>query len=89
MKNKKTQELTADGRIINKTTTLTVDDIRRECQKIGDSLKTTYDLTGDIKAAQSAVSAYATAINAVKAQLIYKKLTGSPGKINFFESQNP
>lgn len=71
--------------VINKTTT--VDDVRVMCQRIGDSLSHTYDQTGDIKAAQSAVSAYATAINAIKAQLIYKKMTTSPGRINFFETE--
>lgn len=65
--------------------TLTVDDVRKQCQHIGDNLKTTYDKTGDIKAAAGAVSAYSVAISAVKAQLIYKKMTGSPGKIDFFE----
>lgn len=67
--------------------TLTVDDIRRECQHIGDNLKTTYDKTGDIKAAAGAVSAYSTAIAAVKAQLIYKKMTSSPARIDFFETK--
>jgi hypothetical protein len=44
-----------------------------------------YDDTADIKAAQTAISAYSAAINAAKAQLIYKKMTGKPGQIEFFE----
>lgn len=72
--------------VIINTETVTVDDVRIACQKIGDKLTKTYNKTADIKAAQSAVSAYATAINAVKAQLIYKKMTSSPGKIEFFET---
>lgn len=72
--------------VIINTETVTVDDVRIACQKIGDKLTKTYNKTADIKAAQAAVSAYATAIHAVKAQLIYKKMTSSPGKIEFFET---
>lgn len=72
--------------VVINTETVTVDDVRIACQKIGDKLTKTYNKTADIKAAQAAVSAYATAINAVKAQLIYKKMTSSPGKIEFFET---
>jgi hypothetical protein len=35
--------------------------------------------------AQGALSAYKTAIGAAKAQLIYKKLTGTPTSIEFFQ----
>jgi hypothetical protein len=72
--------------VIINTETVTVDDVRIACQKIGDKLTKTYNKTADIKAAQAAVSAYATAINAVKAQLIYKKMTSTPSKIEFFET---
>ena len=67
--------------------TTTVDDVRKMCQKIGDSLSGTYAGTGDIKAAAGAISAYSTAISAVKAQLIYKKMTSSPARIDFFETK--
>lgn len=66
--------------------TTDVNDVRKMCQKIGDSLSGTYANTGDIKAAAGAVSAYGTAISAVKAQLIYKKMTSSPARIEFFET---
>jgi len=66
--------------------TTTVDDVRKMCQSIGDSLSGTYANTGDIKAAAGAISAYGTAIGAVKAQLIYKKMTSSPARIEFFET---
>jgi len=59
------------------TKTVTLDDIRNVCQNMGDQLKDNFDETGDIKVASTAISAYSTAINAVKTQLIYKKLTGS------------
>ena len=72
--------------VINAEQTVSVDDVRIMCQKIGDKLTKTYNKTADIKAAQAAVSAYGTAIAAVKAQLIYKKMTSSPSRIEFFET---
>lgn len=73
--------------VVNNEKTVTIDDVRIMCQGIGDKLTKTYNKTADIKAAQAAVSAYATAINAVKAQLIYKKMTSSPARIDFFETR--
>jgi hypothetical protein len=64
--------------VITVTKTVTIDDIRIACQDMGDKLKNSFDNSGDIKVATAAISAYGTAINAVKTQLIYKKLTGSP-----------
>ena len=64
------------------TKTITIDDVRVACQDMGDQLKNNFDITGDIKVASAAVSAYATAISAVKTQLIYKKLTGIPTDMN-------
>lgn len=63
--------------------TNSINDVRKACQNIGDSLATAYNGTGDLKVAQGALSAYKTAINAAKTQIIYKKLTGKPGKIAF------
>lgn len=65
--------------------TVNVNDVRKVCQHIGDNLTKTYDETGDLKAAAGAVSAYGTAIAAVKAQLIYKKMTSSPARIAFLD----
>jgi hypothetical protein len=59
--------------------------VRLVLQDMGDSLKTNFDKTADLKTAQAAISAYATAINIVKTQVMYKRLTGTPGKIDFFE----
>jgi hypothetical protein len=70
-----------------KTKTENVDDVRVACQHIGDSLCNKYDKTQDLKSAQGAVSAYAVAISAMKAQLIYKKMTASPTRIKFFETE--
>lgn len=54
-------------------------------QQIGDSLANEYNETKDLKVAQTALSAYKTAISGAKAQVVYKKITGNPTKINFFE----
>jgi hypothetical protein len=72
---------------IKKKKTNNVDDVRVACQQIGDSLHDKYDDTQDLKSAQGAVSAYAAAISAMKAQLIYKKMTSTPGRIAFFETE--
>jgi CHASE3 domain sensor protein len=86
MKKQVKKQEVAELVVIN-TETVTVDDVRIMCQKIGDKLTKTYNKTADIKAAQAAVSAYGTAIAAVKAQLIYKKMTSSPSRIEFFETE--
>lgn len=52
---------------------------------MGNTLKNMFEKTKDIKVARESINAYRTAINAAKAQLIYKKLTGTPGIIKFFE----
>lgn len=65
--------------------TVTVVDVREACQDIGDKLKDNFDKTKDFKAAEGAVRAYSTAISAAKAQLVYKKLTGTPIEIEFLK----
>lgn len=68
-----------------KTKTVDINDVREQCQSIGDKLKDKFDKTEDLKVAQRAVSAYATAISAAKTQLVYKKLTGTPIEIDFLK----
>jgi hypothetical protein len=65
--------------------TETVSDVRRQLQNIGDTSINVFNNTSDLKAAELAMKAYNGAISAAKAQLIYKKLTGSPGSIEFLE----
>jgi hypothetical protein len=65
--------------------TTTSDDVRKVTQEIGDSLATTYYATKDLKVVQLSLKAYNTALNAAKAQLIYKKLTGEPSEIDFLK----
>lgn len=63
-----------------------VTDLTNKCKAIGDSLDATFHNTGDFKAAAGAISAYGTAVSAMKALLIYKKLTGTPMEIEFFKN---
>lgn len=63
-----------------------VTDVTNKCKAIGDALDATFHSTGDFKAAQGAVHAYSTAVNAMKSLLIYKKLTGTPIEIDFFKN---
>lgn len=65
--------------------TTTVSDVISITREIGDSLATKYEQTGDIKVASASLDAYKTAISGAKAQLIYKKMTGKPGRIDFLE----
>ena len=67
------------------TKTSNVTDVINVTREIGDTLCNTFSKTGDIKVASASLDAYKTAISGAKAQLIYKKLTGKPGKIDFLE----
>ncbi len=68
-----------------KIKTMNVTDVIKVTQEIGDVLSNQYHASKDLKVAQGALSAYKTAISAAKAQLIYKKLTGTPTEIEFFK----
>jgi hypothetical protein len=68
------------------TQSVGVTDVTNKCKSIGDSLDATFHNTGDFKAAQGAISAYSTAVSAMKALLIYKKLTGTPMEIEFYKN---
>jgi|APGre2960657404_1045060.scaffolds.fasta_scaffold55646_3 hypothetical protein len=68
------------------TQSVGVTDVTNKCKSIGDSLDATFHNTGDFKAAQGAIHAYGTAVSAMKALLIYKKLTGTPIEIEFFKN---
>jgi hypothetical protein len=67
--------------------TINVTDVINVTRDMGDSLATMYYSNKDLKVAGLALSGYKTAIGAAKAQIIYKKLTGSPETIEFFENK--
>lgn len=62
-----------------------ISDIIKKTSKMGDQLYDVWEDTLDLKAAITGLKAYNTAINAVKAQLIYKKQSGHPSRIEFLE----
>lgn len=53
-------------------------DIADECREI-------FDATQSLNAALTAIKGYNSATSAARTQLIYKKLTGAPIKIEFLE----
>lgn len=63
----------------------TVTDLAKNTKSVGDALHETFHNTGDFKAAAGAVAAYGVTVSAMKALLIYKKLTGTPMEIEFFK----
>lgn len=68
--------------------TVNVTDVINVTRDMGDSLANMYYSNKDLKVAGLALSGYKTAISAAKAQIIYKKLTGSPETIKFFENKD-
>lgn len=52
---------------------------------MGYTLNTKFNETSDIKVAQTAITAFNTAIKLRQTQVIYKKMTGTPMKIEFLE----
>lgn len=52
---------------------------------MGYELNNIFSQTKDIKVAQTAIAAFNTAIKLKQTQVIYKKMTGTPMKIDFLE----
>jgi hypothetical protein len=52
---------------------------------MGNKLNDKFNETDDIKVAQQAISAFNVGIKAYQTQVTYKKLTGTPMKIDFLE----
>lgn len=63
-----------------------VTDVINVTKDMGDHFNNLYQQNKDLKVAELALNGYRTAISAGKAQLIYKKLTGNPESIEFFEN---
>lgn len=63
-----------------------VTDVIDVTRDMGDHFNNLYQKNKDLKVAELALSGYKTAVSAAKAQIIYKKLTGSPEAIEFFEN---
>ena len=65
------------------TKTINVTDVINVTRDMGDKLNTMFEKNKDLKVANLSLNAYRTAISGAKAQLVYKKLTGTPGEIPF------
>jgi hypothetical protein len=63
-----------------------VTDLANKSKSIGDSFDATFHATGDFRAGFGAIGSYRTVVSAMKALLIYKKLTGTPMEIEFFKN---
>jgi hypothetical protein len=66
--------------------TETITDVINVTRDMGDQLNNMFQKNKDLKVAALAYQGYKTAIQAAKTQLIYKKLTGNPGSIEFLEN---
>ena len=64
-----------------------VTDVINVTRDMGDQFNNMFQKNKDLKVAALAYQGYKTAIQAAKAQIIYKKLTGSPETIAFFEDE--
>jgi hypothetical protein len=52
---------------------------------MGHTLSEMFDTTKDVRVAMAAVAAFNVGIKTQQSELAYKKLTGTPSKIEFFE----
>jgi hypothetical protein len=64
------------------------EDVINVTRDMGDQLNNMFQATKDLKVAALAYQGYKLAVNTAKAQVVYKKLTGNPGSIEFFEGKN-
>lgn len=62
-----------------------IGEIRNKLIAIGDQTTADFHKNHDVKVGKLAVQAYGQAINAAKTQVMYKRLTGQPGKMKFLE----
>lgn len=69
----------------SKTQTKTAVDIANIAQKMGDKLHDQFNTTDDLKVATLAIKSYSTSLRAHKDRLLYKRLTGVPATIPFYE----
>ena len=72
---------------IKTISTKNVEDVINNSNNLGDQLNNMFQLNKDLKVAALAYVGYKTAVSAAKELIKYKKLTGSPERIEFFESR--
>lgn len=63
-----------------------VNDVINDMHSAGKELKELWNETKDLKVIQTSIQAYNAAVSAAKATVVYKKLTGKPSQVEFFEN---
>jgi hypothetical protein len=66
--------------------TKNAEDVIKKSNGIGDQFNNMFQLNKDVKVGLAALTGYKVAISASKELIKYKKLTGSPETIEFFEN---
>jgi len=74
------------ARTIKTIETKNAEDSIKNSNGIGDQFNKMFQSNNDVKVGLAALAGYKTAISAAKELIKYKKLTGSPETIEFFEN---
>jgi hypothetical protein len=74
------------ARTIKTIETKNAEDSIKNSNGIGDQFNKMFQSNKDVKVGLAALAGYKTAISAAKELIKYKKLTGSPETIEFFEN---
>jgi len=74
------------ARTIKTIETKSAEDSIKNSNGIGDQFNKMFQSNNDVKVGLAALAGYKTAISAAKELIKYKKLTGSPETIEFFEN---
>jgi len=74
------------ARTIKTSETKTAEDVIKKTNGIGDQFNKMFQSNNDVKVGLAAIAGYKTAVSASKELIKYKKLTGSPETIEFFEN---
>jgi hypothetical protein len=74
------------ARTIKTSETKNAEDVIKKSNRIGDQFNNMFQSNKDVKVGLAALTGYKVAISASKELIKYKKLTGSPETIEFFEN---
>lgn len=75
------------AKTIKTISTKNAEDSIKHTNGIGDQFNNMFQSNKDVKVGLAALAGYKVAISAAKELIKYKKLTGSPETIEFFESR--
>lgn len=74
------------AKAINTSKTKNAEDVIKKSNGIGDQFNSMFQSNKDVKVGLAALAGYKVAVSASKELIKYKKLTGSPETIEFFEN---